>query len=374
MPNPIRVLFTIPNFIGAGSQLEMLRLIEGLDRSLFDPGIAVLKRGGALIEEIERKGIPLLELPFTVPAAPKLTLLSRCREAARVIRPHGFELWHSYHYSDDYTEPIIAQMAGARGWIYTKKNMSWTGRAWKVRTMLASRIIARNTRMMRDFFEQPWFRSKTLLIPAGVDVSNYSPEIAPLGMRAQLGIPEDAFAVAVVAHMVRVKGHPTLIRAASSLPAVHLLFAGALTDEAYVAELRALAAELGMSERVHFLGPVRQIAALLRETEAFALPTYASGRGEGFGVALIEAMSCGIPCIATAIDGPRDIIEDGRSGLLVEPENVASLSEAIRKLAGDSELRGRLGRGARERVLKEYTIGTEVRRTEAVYREVLDVA
>ncbi|HVO31341.1 MAG TPA: hypothetical protein VMV18_11410, partial [bacterium] len=129
---PARILFTIPNFITAGSGRAMLNIIERLDRARFEPGVMVLRRGGKLDAEVERLGIPLIAHQFTIPARPYHTLLRRAREAAAPLRDGRWELWHSFHYGDDYTEPLIARAAGARGWIFTKKNMNWHRRAWHV--------------------------------------------------------------------------------------------------------------------------------------------------------------------------------------------------------------------------------------------------
>src|SRR5689334_3016018 len=123
MNSPIPILFTIPNFITAGSGREMLNIVERLDRNLFAPAVGILRRGGALDAEVERLGIPLIEAPFTVPVQPVYTLLQRASAAARAFQAYHFDIWHSFHWSSDFSEPLIARMAGAQAWIYTKKNM-----------------------------------------------------------------------------------------------------------------------------------------------------------------------------------------------------------------------------------------------------------
>ena len=124
MSAPTPILFTIPNFTTAGSGAAMLQIVRRLDRTRFAPSIAVLKRGGHLEEEIARLGIPYIQADFTVSPRPLWSLPARARRAARVFRERGYVLWHSFHYLDDYTEPLIARFAGAQAWIYTKKNMS----------------------------------------------------------------------------------------------------------------------------------------------------------------------------------------------------------------------------------------------------------
>src|SRR4029453_18540993 len=160
MSKPIPILFTIPNFITAGSGRAMLNIVQRLDLNKYAPAVCVLQKGDSLDIEVGKTGIPLIEALFTVNAKPYAGLLNRARNAAKVFRGYGFQLWHSFHYSDDYTEPMIAHFAGARAWVYTKKNMNWGRRSWYLRTFLARRVAVQNSDMMRDFFSGPFFRRK----------------------------------------------------------------------------------------------------------------------------------------------------------------------------------------------------------------------
>lgn len=367
---PIRILFTIPNFITAGSGQALLNIASRLDPQFFSPSIAVLKTGGKLEAEINAMGIQLLELPFTVNARPRHQLPARAWRAASLFRPYGFQVWHSFHYSDDYTEPIIARMSGAHAWIYTKKNMSYGSRAWRIRTWLATRVLAQNTTMLERFFVARRTRAKVKLVPCGVDTRRFHPDALPqLNIRQHLKIDASAFVIGVVAHLVRVKGHPTLLHALARVPAAHLVIAGKPLEQDYVDELHRLASELGLQDRVHFIGNVENVPALHAELDAFVLPTL--GRGEGCPVALLEAMACGKPSVATNIPGSRDVIEHGVSGLLVPPEDPDALSEALLSLVRSAELRASLAEGARQRILANYTIEREVAEHEALYLEVM---
>ncbi len=371
---PRRILFTIPNFITAGSGQALLNIVERLDRSRFAPAVCVLKRGGDLASAVEGLGLPLLEAPFMVAPRPLAGLPGRIWEAAEHFRPYGFHLWHSFHYLDDYTEPLIARAAGTRAWVYTKKNMSWGGRGWWARTRLASRVAAQNRAMLDGFFSRPAVRRKVRLIPRGVDAARFRPGILPkLAIRQGLGLDRETVVVGCVAHLVRLKGQRTLIQALARVSDTHLLLAGKPLDAAYAAELRQLCAELRVEERVHFTGHITDVAALHAELDIFVLPTLARAHpgGEGCPVALLEAMASGLPCIATDVPGSQDLIEPGRNGLLVPPEDPAALAGAIRELSISAERRRVLGRAARQRILDHYTIEREVARHEALYAEVL---
>jgi len=372
MLEPVPILFTIPNFITAGSGRAMLNIIERLDKSRVAPAVCVLKKGGDLDKEVESLGLPLLEAPFTIPARPYTSLWWRAWQAARPFRKGRYQLWHSFHYIDDYTEAIIARMAGAKAWIYTKKNMNWGRRSWYLRTLFSTKVLAQNSDMMRDFFDSPLYSRKVHLVPRGVDPNKYHPEVPPrLHLRRHLLIPPESVVAGVVAHLVPVKGHPTLLAAVAKVPDLHLLIAGKSMDQEYTGFLKDLVQSLGIQDRTHFLGGVWDIPALLAEIDIFVLPTWGKWRMEGCPVALLEAMSSGRACIATDIPGSRDLVEHGRSGFTVPPENVEGLADALHRLAFSKEMRTVLGTAARERVLQSYTIDKEVSAHLAIYEEVI---
>jgi glycosyltransferase involved in cell wall biosynthesis len=263
-------------------------------------------------------------------------------------------------------------MAGARAWIYTKKNMNWGRRSWYLRTLLATRVLAQNSDMLRDFFASALFSYKARLVPRGVDTTRFHPEVPPrLLLRQHLALPPEAVVIGVVAHLVPVKGHPTILQAVAKIPNLHVLIAGKPLDQEYYASLGNLVQSLGIQARTHFLGGVKDIPALLAEMDIFVLPTWAKWRMEGCPVALLEAMSSGRACIATDIPGARDLVGPGKSGLIVAPENVDSMAAALNQLASSRELRVSLGLAARERVLKHYTIEKEVAAHQAIYEELI---
>lgn len=377
MNPPIPILFTIPNFITAGSGQAMLNVIQRLDRQRFAPTVCVLRKGGRLDAEVERLGIPMLEAPFCIPTQPYNTLPLRAWQAAKVFRPYRFALWHSYHYSSDYTEPLIARLAGARGWVYTKKSMSWSERAWQLRSLLASRIAAQNTDMLEQFFSSANLRHKTRLLPRGVDTQRFHTNTTPrLGLRQKLGISDQTRVIACVAHLVPVKGHPTLLQAFAQLSSeapAHLWLAGKAMDSDYVHRLQSQVDELGLAERVHFLGAIHDIPALLAETDIFCLPTWARWRMEGCPVAMLEAMACAKACVGSDIPGIHDQIQHDHNGLLAPPEDAGALAAALQRLLDDDDMRRRLGQTARQTVEREYTIEIEAQRHSELYAELLHI-
>jgi glycosyltransferase involved in cell wall biosynthesis len=128
--------------------------------------------------------------------------------------------------------------------------------------------------------------------------------------------------------------------------------------------MERIAAELGIVDSVEFLGWRTDIVDRLQQAWGFVLPS----RWEGMPNALLEAMACGLPCIATRVSGSEDIIRDGVDGLLVEPEQPAELAEALRCVIQDTELAQRLGREGRAKVVRTYQLRHVVEQCVALYR------
>jgi len=368
----IRILYTIPNFITAGSGRVMANILERLEKTHFEALVCVQTAGGRIYDELIEKGYQVMVEPFTIPAQPYHSLVPRAVQAGKRFKELDIDLWHSFHYADDYTEPIIARFAGAKAWVYTKKAMGWGSRAWKLRSLFASHIVADNSEMPTLFFNSPPLRHKVSVIHHGVVLDEYYPLPAVNNaLKERLELGEIAGVIGCVAHLVPVKGHPTLIQALSRLPDVHLVLAGRENDQEYVSGLREQVARLGLENQVHFLGLVENVPELMRDLDVVVLPTWNRWRKEGCPVALLEAMACGKACVATNIPGARDIIEDGISGLLVEPENADALAKAINHLIEDKDLREKMGEAARKRVETSFSIEREVAAHEQLYLELM---
>ncbi len=196
---------------------------------------------------------------------------------------------------------------------------------------------------------------RVVIVPLGVDVTRFEPA-------AQPGPPTVLF----VGQLRHYKGVDDLLRAlAQTAPEVRLLVAG---DGPLRAEWEALAASLGLGERVRFLGRVddEALPGLYRSAGLFALP--ANSRAEAFGTVLLEAMAAGLPCVTTEVgSGTSYVVQDGVTGLVVAPRAPAALAGAIGRLAADPALRARLGAAGRARVLAEFTQAQMVARVAALY-------
>jgi glycosyltransferase involved in cell wall biosynthesis len=132
-------------------------------------------------------------------------------------------------------------------------------------------------------------------------------------------------------------------------------------------QMEHIAAELGIQNSVEFLGLRRDVVQLLQQAWGFVMPS----RWEGMPNALVEAMACGLPCVATRVSGSEDIIIDGVNGLLVEPEQPDKMALALRRLIEDSSLAQRMAQEARATIVRDYQIRSVVERCLHVYYRLL---
>jgi len=361
----IRVAYTIPNLDTAGSGGALANLVEALDRDHVEPVVVVDRLAGTGLEQrLSDTGVEVVAVPVRVAPRPATTLWWRARERGRDRRDLRADVWHSFHYSDDYTEPLVARSAGAR-WVYTKKNMSWNGRSWRVRTALAHAVLAQNTDMVDRFFPQA---RKAHLVPRGVPLPPPAPSRPRAEVRAELGVPDDAPLVVCVAHLQQRKRQHVLVDAMATVADAHLVLAGDELD-AYGKRLDRAVVDAGVGDRVHRPGRIDDVPSLLAASDLFCLPTGAEA--EGSPVALLEAMAAGLPVVVTDVPGSRDVVRSGQDGLVVPPDDVVALGRALQSLVEDLGERRRFATAARRRVEAAHDIELEARRTEACYRAVL---
>jgi glycosyltransferase involved in cell wall biosynthesis len=363
----IRILFTIPNFITAGSGREMFNIIEHLDKKAFEPYIAVQQAGGALYDEITAKNYPVLVAPFVVDEKHgTIKKIAVAKSMASFFRPYKFQLWQSFNWSSDFTEGLVAKFAGAK-FVYVKKNMNWDRLAWKVKSHLSDAIIARNTTLIENQLSSWHYKRKAWMIPGAVDLEKFGAKNP--GLKQQLNLPSKAFVISCIAQLVKVKDQATLIKAVAKLNDVHLILAGAERDKEYATELQALIKACGLSNRVHITGPVSNIPDLLNITDIFVLPTTnRHGHEEGSPVALLEAMAANVPCIASDVAGSRDLVKHDKTGLLFQPENAEELAGCIKTYMDNPGYAKQLAANALQEVKELYTLEIEAEAFSKIYK------
>jgi len=194
---------------------------------------------------------------------------------------------------------------------------------------------------------------KIVVIHCGIDPTVFQPRAKPRS--------SEQFTIICVASLKDYKGHPYLIEACAQLKAEGVRFRCILVGDGQDrSEIEAQISQLGLSEQVLLLGfqPRNRVNELLSEADVMVLPSIITGTGkkEGIPVALMEALAIELPVVTTAISGIPELIEDGKTGLLVPERDARALAAALLKLYRSSELGSRLAAAGRSKVLEDFNL------------------
>ncbi len=214
------------------------------------------------------------------------------------------------------------------------------------------------------FFGRRLPPEKLVTIYKGHDLSWYDASAAP---RTALGVPEGAFLVGCVANWRPRKGIEVLVDALGRLPTsaeVHLLLVGNMDSPALRRRIESSPAR----ERIRLLGYRRDAPAVVAACDAAVLPSL---RREGLPKTVIEAMAYAVPPVVTEVGGSPELVEHGRSGLVVPPGDPAALAAALLELYEDRDRARALGAAARRRIAENFPIGRTIEQTAALYAELV---
>jgi len=369
LPESRKILYTIPNFDTAGSGKALINIANRLDRSRFEPHICCSHDRGIFFKEVIASGIPVHLYQTTLDMIPRMKGLLSGNKLALFFRSLKMDLIHSFHYGPDYSEPLAARLAGIP-WVYTKKNMSWGGKSkngWKLRTFLASHILAQNKDMINNFFPD---KKNVSLVPRGVDTDEFSPKPKDRKLLEKYQIRKDEKVILAVANLVPVKGIDILLDAFELLAeknnSIRLLVVGDKEND-YGKEMEEMAIQSPHSSRIHFTGKVQNISDYYSIADVFVLPTLDEGRREGCPVSLLEAMSFEIPSVASNVAGIKEILYDFKD-MLFHPGDKNDLKN---KILFELNNRSQVKRKLREHVMRNFSIGNEVKAHENTYERIL---
>ena len=353
-----------------GSATSLIDVVINLDPSRYRP-IVMCPEEGDLPERLRAAGVPVVIRGIHRPTREELhRFLVEVPTHWRWLRSEGIALVHG-NTSASRRSIVQAAVSGGIPYIQHVRNVVRNPRSTYAYAV-AKRIVCNSDSSAAVFREDPAFRDKTLTLYNAVDLSRYTDEHDT--RREELGLTESRPVIGFVGQIVPRKGVTTLITAmkdvVSRFPDTLLLIVGcAPPDETeYEAECRALAARLHLDAHVRFVGYRRDVPALMRTFDVFALPT----RAEPFGKVVIEAMSAGCPVVASRVGGIPEIITSSDLGTLIPPDDPAALSAALIEYLSDSRRRGDTGARGAVSARARFGMPSMLQRLQAIYDDVLD--
>jgi sugar transferase (PEP-CTERM/EpsH1 system associated) len=323
-----------------------------------DVSVVCLERRGVLAPQVEEAGARVVCVDKPPGLRPETT--GRAAAVLRTLRP---DVVHTHQIGALLYAGPAARAAGVPVTVHTEHinqiaKARGAYRRLKLRMLwkLAGRHAARFFCVSEDIAAEVQAYGvvpgrKVRVVLNGIDTASFRDRGAAGALRAALGVPAGAPVVGTVGRLSEVKCQDLLVRALGRVrervPAARLLLVG---DGPVRPALEALAADLGLSDAVHFAGYQARPERYLAVMDAFALPS----RAEGLPLAILEAWAAGLPVVATRVGGVPRLIDDGQNGLLIDSGDERGLADRLVALLSDQALAGRLGEAGRRRAESDY--------------------
>lgn len=330
MAKKLRVLLVSPVGEHGGAEQVFLSLAKYLPQWDVEP-ILVCMRPGPLVEMAHKQG-----LPTHVFQEHRYRQMNKVAQGglwlARLARRERADLIHGNHAAHIYSGP--AAMLSGRPEIWHIHDYPYqTDGLNRLMERLPSRYVLFTTRRVESGYPKLHRRRHSVVYPVCVEPERLRGIVSHKDVRARFGF-QDGPLFLTVARLQEHKGHRYLIAAIPEIlaacPEAQFAIPGRAAgaeQEAYRCELESACATLGVTDRVRFLGYVceEDLIGLYREATALVHPALS----EGYGLTLLEAMALGTPVLAAAADGPREIIEEGKTGRLFPPADSAALAKCV---------------------------------------------
>lgn len=391
-----RVLFiSSPESPGADTFIHAL-LMRELDRTRFEVHVAGNSgpRGGGTPAFAALSAIPDVHLRPT-DFGPSLSGRPRIKQAALAlgalpavaslaglaayIRRNRISVLHSTDRPRDALPCVLlGKLTGAKSVVHAHLGYGdWMSPAVKWSFAHADARLCISQYVAGSLVEHGCPPQRTYVALNSIDASAWDPTVSGGPVRRELGLAALSLVITCIARVFPAKGQSDLIRALplimAEVPEASLLIVGGDDRSAtpgggsFTEELRSLAAGLGVAGHIRFAGFRRDTAAILAATDVFAMPSF----GEPFGLVYLEAMAMRRPVVGLNNGGTKEVVEDGKSGLLCPPEDIPALAAAIVSLLRDPGLRERMGAYGRRQVETRFTPRRMARQTEQAYVETL---
>ncbi len=356
----LRVAHLVLSLDIGGPERVILDLVRHTDRQTFEQRVLCLREPGALQPLFAREGNRVESLDLSGPL--RARAIVRLVQWLREFRPH---VLHTHNRAPHLLGALAAQVAGVPAVVHTKHGRGYFGSRRKIAmswlaALLSNYVVAvsENAAQVARRLEHVPAR-KIVVIHNGIDLADYLP---PPSARNR-----DGMRALHVARLVAVKDQATLLRAVRLVVDREARFqldvAGDGPERASLVQLQR---ELRLEGHVHFLGFRSDVGTLLQSANLFVM----SSIGEGISLTLLEAMACELPVITTDVGGNREVVDPGRTGLLVPAGRPEILAETILGVLRDPERASQMGRAGRQRVEEAFDSRRMVASYEQLYLSV----
>ena len=366
-----KVLHVIDSLDLGGAQTLLLEICKNSNRERFEVEVACMHGRGVFAAEFEKAGSRVHSLS---PGKWPPLFIANFLKLLKGLDP---EILHFHLFGSNLIAKPLAALAGKRA-LVVHDHCNDAGRgnpmlllADALTNRLAARVIAVSGSIREFLINREGIDSDRIVtLPNGIDARTFVATDVQKRMsaRSSLGLPPEAFVIGGMGRLVAQKNFSLFLDIAARViprhPSALFVIAGTGPQEE---ELKAKAVALGIDQRVLFLGHVADRLSLYHAFDALLM----TSDFEGTPMVLLEALACGLPVVASAVDGIAEVCTNNRDALLVPPGDGGGFAESLIRVLKDAELREGLGKYARTTVLERYEIRKLVERIEGLYDDIL---
>lgn len=369
-----KIFYLLDSLNVGGTEVQAVELAIRLDPAAYDVTLGCLRARGPLLERLTGSSVHVCEFypegGFDSPRG-----LYQMLRLARFLRRGRFQIFHAHDLYANILGIPAAVVARVPVIISSQRDLGHLDlyksgrRIWLRRLQKLSTAVLTNANAVREVVmaEEHFAPEKVRVIHNGVDLERFA-ELSKERAWLAPGETQGKWIVLVGNMHSEVKGHSGLIAAAETVvrefPDVRFVFAG---DGERRKNFEAETGRLGLEKHFLFLGRRNDVPRILRCCDIGVLPSQA----EGLPNAVLEYLAAGLPTIASRVGGNVEIVQDGKTGMLVPPNDSASLADAILRLLRDPAFAAELGNNGRARVAAEFSFQRLIEKTDQMYTELL---
>lgn len=369
-----RVLQLIGSFHNGGSERQAVQLSRLLiTDGTYEVSIAAMNREGVLLDEVSSfYDAEIAE--YKIDSFFSAGFIKQARRCAKFIKNNNIGVIHSHDFYTNVFGMATTYFARNCKFIASKRETGEMRTAMQDRIeslafRRADAVVANSNAVGSYLIDRGVSGEKIRLIYNGLDTERFAKNAVRVNVVTRLGLPDraDIKFVTIVANLRHdVKNIPMLLRAAAQVNDTNLHFIIAGEGELRQS-LEAIAAELAVADRVHFIGRCDNVAELLAISFAGVL----TSKAEGLSNSLLEYMAAGLPVVATNVGGATEVIEEGVSGFLVASDDDAVLADRLSALVTDTSLAAQFGVKGKSIVSERFSLESQLKNTINLYDEVL---
>jgi glycosyltransferase involved in cell wall biosynthesis len=344
-----------------GGERHFVDLTNGLIERGHEITVAIAPRSPILPELRSGVGQNIFELSSSNAAN-----IGKAFALRGFVREHEIEIVHA-HMARDYPMAALAVGTGRRArFVITRHVLFPMSSLHRITRRRVARVIAVSQSVAANLASQGIFhKDQIVVVPNGIDLTRFHPRVEGQASRG--------FRVGILGELTANKGQIEFIRAAqivaSEIKDAEFVIAGRDNSAGgeYGRQVQQLIEATGLQKRIQVIESRIDVAEFLASLDVLV----SASRSEAFGLAIVEAMAVGVPVVATATGGAREIVADNETGRLVEIGDINALAQAISQLLNDPDERRRISENARQIVAERFSVERMLSDTEAIYREVL---